>query len=182
MIGSVHFSAGGEVLPTYVLDMVGNLIRCSAEGAADSLIPYAVELVTPADEVGAPRPWSITPEAVISRVKEVAKLVPGIESAYPHWTVPVTAQPFSAPVGTEEDEGTILQAIELLPEVDDEAATSLRQMLAVHGVYPLPVSGQFNADFHQACSGEICVGEVVKVADGWFSNMKVYRKALVRSA
>nr|QNI17724.1 hypothetical protein [Pseudomonas aeruginosa] len=90
--------------------------------------------------------------------------------------------PFAPQVETDETEESIIQAIDMLPGLDEESAKAVRETLAIHGIHPIPVSGNYNENLHQARAGEICVGGVVKVADGWFSNMKVYRKALVRSA
>ncbi|MDU7559226.1 MAG: hypothetical protein E7K65_15465, partial [Pseudomonas sp.] len=90
--------------------------------------------------------------------------------------------PFAPQVETDESDESIIQAIDMLPGLDEESAKAVRETLAIHGIHPIPVSGNYNENLHQARAGEICVGEVVKVADGWFSNMKVYRKALVRSA
>ncbi|HCH0555874.1 hypothetical protein [Pseudomonas aeruginosa] len=182
MIGSLHFQINEESVPCYVLDMAGNLIRRAAVGSPLTLIPYAVELVTPAAEVIAPRPWSITPETVMSRVTKVAPLQPEVGRAYPRNSVEQILMPFAPQVETDESDESIIQAIDMLPGLDEESAKAVRETLAIHGIHPIPVSGNYNENLHQARAGEICVGEVVKVADGWFSNMKVYRKALVRSA
>lgn len=182
MIGELFFEDRGQLLAAFILDLQGNLVRRSLNGSAGALLPYAVELVTPAEEVSSPRPWSITPEAVISRVNQVAQLQPKVLEAYPGRVVQKMSLPFAAPVDSSETEASIFQAIEILPGLDEETAKTVRETLALHGVHPLPVFGTFNEEIHQAQAGELCVGEVRKVADGWFSNMKVYRKALVRSA
>lgn len=182
MIGALHFVVDGVVHPCYVLDMAGNLVRCSQDGSPQSLLPFATEMVSSSDEVSSPRPWSITPQAVISRVNEVAQLQPKVLEAYPGRVVQKMSLPFAAPVDSSETEAAIFQAIDVLPGLDEDTAKTVRETLAIHGVHPLPVFGTFNEEIHQAQAGELCVGEVRKVADGWFSNMKVYRKALVRSA
>lgn len=182
MIGELFFEDQGQLVAAFVLDLQGNLVRRTLTGPRDALIPYAVEVVTPADEASSPRPWSITPEAVISRVNQVAQLLPNVLKAYPDRVVQKMSFPFAAPVDTSETVESILQAIDVLPGLDEETARTVRETLAIHGVHPLPVFGTFNEAIHQAQAGELCVGEVRKVADGWFSNMKVYRKALVRSA
>ncbi|EKB9387769.1 hypothetical protein ACQ1XD_004738 [Pseudomonas aeruginosa] len=182
MIGSVHFVVEGQIVPSYVLDIAGNLIRRTATGSPHSLIPFAVELVTPAAEVNAPRPWSITAETVMTRVAKIASLMPDVITAYPGEAIQLMTMPFAARVETNETDESIMQAIDMLPGLDDEPAKAVRETLAIHGIHPIPVRGSYNEHLHQARAGEICVGEVVKVADGWFSNMKVYRKALVRPA
>ncbi len=132
MIGALHFVVDGVVHPCYVLDMAGNLVRCSQDGSPQSLLPFATEMVSSSDEVSSPRPWSITPQAVISRVNEVAQLQPKVLEAYPGGVVQKMSLPFAAPVDTRETEESILQAVEILPGLDEETARTVRETLAIH--------------------------------------------------
>lgn len=182
MIGEVFFDHHGISRPAYVLDCLGNLVRCSARGDADSLIPFAVELVSATSEILAPFPWTVTIEAVLSRVEFVARARPKLLSAYPGLSIIQSPWPFVHHIGLIEDESLVWQAIDAFPTLPDSQARVLTDKLAENGIFQIPVLSTMNGALHEAAGDGICVAPIAYVAPGWMSSMRVYRRALVRSA
>lgn len=182
MIGEVFFDHHGVSRPAYVLDCLGNLIRCSARGDADALIPFAVELVTAASEILAPFPWTVTIKAVLSRVEFVAHAHPKLRSAYPGLSIIQSPWPFVLHIGLIEDESLVWQAIDAFPTLPDSQAKVLSDKLAENGIFQIPALPNMNDALHEAAGDGICVAPIAYVAPGWMSSMKIYRRALVRSS
>ncbi len=182
MIGELFFSSKGGPHPVYVLDCLGNLVLCSGEGAGDALIPFSVELVTSAADLKNPFPWTITIEGVLSRVEFVAEALPQISSLYPGRMLQQAEHPFVSPGALKEDLRVVDEAISIFPDLPAEQAALLRDKLAENGVFEIPYCSTFNASIHEAVGDGIFVSPISYVSAGWMSNMKVYRKALIRSA
>lgn len=182
MIGDLIFSTNGVSRPAYVLDCFGNLVRCSAEGAPDALIPFAVEMVSTESELRHPHPWTITLEQVVSRMEFVAEALPQIFSVYPNGRLLQAEHPFMVPVPLIEDVSIVEEAIRLFPDLPPDLASSLREKLAENGVFEIPYTSAFNANIHEATGDGIFVPPITYVSTGWSSSMKVYRKVLIRSA
>ncbi|MDF9778822.1 hypothetical protein [Pseudomonas baetica] len=182
MIGDLFFSSSGCPYPAYVLDSLGNLVRCSGEGAGDALVPFSVELVSTAADLRNPFPWTITVEKILSRLEFVAEALPHIASLYPGSTLSQAEHPFVNPGALKEDLRVVDEAISIFPNLPAEQAVLLRDKLAENGVFEIPYCSTFNANIHEAVGDGIFVPPIAYVSAGWMSNMKVYRKALIRSA
>jgi hypothetical protein len=182
MIGDLYFSTSGVSRPAYVLDCLGNLVRCSADGAPDTLIPFSIEVVSTESELRHPHPWSITLEQVESRMSFVAEALPEILSVYPHGKLLQADYPFMMPVPLIEEETIVEEAIRLFPDLPPDVASSLREKLAENGVFEIPYIKVFNPNIHEATGDGIFVSPITYVSTGWCSSMKVYRKVLIRSA
>lgn len=182
MIGELFFSANGAPQPAYVLDCLGNLVRCSAEGTSDALIPFSVELVSSAADLRNPYPWTITIEEVVSRLDFVAEALSQISSLYPSRQLQQAEHPFVSPGALKEDIGVVDEAIRIFPNLPAEQATLLRDKLAENGIFEIPYCSTFNANIHEAVGDGIFVPPIAYVSAGWMSNIKIYRKAMIRSA
>ncbi|MHC5194947.1 hypothetical protein ACYSUW_14430 [Pseudomonas frederiksbergensis] len=182
MIGDLFFSSNGNPYPAYVLDCLGNLVRCSGEGASDALIPFSVELVSKAADLLNPFPWTITIEEVVSRLEFVAEALPHISSLYPNGKLRQAEHPFVISVALKESLAVVEEAISFFPTLPAEQAAMLRDKLGENGIFEIPLCTTFNANLHEAVGDGIFLPPIEYVSAGWMSNMKVYRKALVRSA
>lgn len=182
MIGKIFFEENATVHPAYVLDCLGNLVRCSSKGDSKSLIPFAVELVSKASELKAPYPWTITVEKLLSRINFVAEARPTIISAYPGYNIPMMTLPFVPHRSLIEDEDLVFEAIKAFPSLPPEQRSVLQGKLEENGVFQIPLVGAFARSLHEASGDGICVAPISYVTAGWMSSMKIYQKALVRSA
>ena len=179
MIGQVVFSAANRVFPSYVLDGLGNLIRCGGDDPS-GLIPGAIELVSTAASLANPQAWTITVLAVEKRLQEVAGIMPAVRAAYPDFKIRSSAYPFAARLPCHEDDASILEALDAISRHGDEACQDVIEYLNKLGIFRLPRTSRFNTAIHSPAEGEVIGDQVVTLADGWYSFMKVYRKAVVR--
>lgn len=182
MIGQLFFVAESKPQPAYKMDLLGNLIHCTAAGPKEGLVPYGVEVVSSAVELAFPYPWTITIEAVLERIRLVAQSHPETTEAYPGMKLTRAQYPFVVHVELAESEDLVMQAIEILPNLTGEDATAVREQLEAAGVFEIPATETFSDLIHEAAGEGLCVPPIKYVAAGWMSSMKVYRKALVRSA
>lgn len=182
MIGELCFNFAGKWWPAYRLDLSGNLIRCSATGPAAGLIPFATTMVTSADDIECPRPWTLTPEKVLERLASVEKHFDEVRSAYPDLQISKANVPFVPHVGRTEDDAAILEALNMYPALGSEEAATLSEALRDSGVFPIPAIEVFSDAIHEVVNGGISVPPLRQVAVGWMSCIKIYRKALVQSA
>lgn len=182
MIGTVVFTVDSHVHPSYCLDSLGNLIRCDESGPGQGLVPFGVELVSPASELENPFPWTVTISAVLERLTFVSLTQGAVRLAYPDLQLLMVTAPFVPHLTVSEGEDVVLQAIDLLPSLSAADSVAVREQLAANGVFEIPVSTNFNARFHEATGAGLSVPPIEYVTAGWMSSMKVYRKALVRSA
>jgi hypothetical protein len=182
MIGELYFTSNGSARPAYLLDCLGNLVRCSAEGNPDSLIPFAVSMVASASDLSHPYPWTDTVEKIVSRLEFVADALPQISSLYPANKLQKSEYPFVQPKEPDESSAVIEEAIGCFPDLSSDQAAIMRGMLAENGVFEIAYSQTFNANIHEATGDGICVAPIAYVSTGWMSSMRIYRKALIRSA
>ena len=71
MIGTLAFTRDGQVYPTYVVDVTGNLVRCTSEALrAGSLIAGATEVVATAGELANPS-HSVVNEPLLVSVNKI---------------------------------------------------------------------------------------------------------------
>ncbi len=179
MIGEVLVGS----LAAYRLDAAGNLIRLSARGNPNALIPYAVDLVTPQAEMIHPMAWTVAPEMVIARMQTLPRtmaLENEISTVIVTNKLPTAAFPFVPPAQSQETDETIEQAIELMDSLSlgDPARLDLEQVLNTCGVYRIPRTPAFCEGIHIRAK---LVDSFEYVSDGWMSSMRVYRKSVVRS-
>ncbi|HCF2447088.1 TPA: hypothetical protein NIA45_004757 [Pseudomonas aeruginosa] len=179
MIGQVVFSAANRVFPSYVIDGLGNLVRCGGDDPS-GLIPGSFELVSTASSLANPQAWTITVEAVEKRLHEIADLMPAVRKAYPDLKISSSAYPFAARLPCPEDDASILEALDAIARHGEEATQDVITYLNKLGIFKLPRTNRFNAAIHSPAEGEVIGDVVVTLADGWYSFMKVYRKAVVR--
>ncbi|RMM39551.1 hypothetical protein QO021_30090 (plasmid) [Pseudomonas amygdali pv. lachrymans] len=182
MIGAVIFSVNDNVHPSYCLDSLGSLIRCDESGPEEGLVPFGVQLVSTAEELANPFPWTLTISAVLERLTFVARTQDDVKRAYRGLQLASTTSPFVPHIHVSESEDVVIQAIDLMPSLTAADALAVREQLAATGVFEIPVCTNFNASFHEATGAGLTVPPIEYVTSGWMSSMKVYRKALVRSA
>lgn len=182
MIGTIFFVSSARNRPAYCLDVLGNLIRCNPSGPTEGLVPCGVELVSSASELISPYPWTITVEAVIERLEFVAGCRPEVRDAYPGLALPVLRYPFVPHIVVSEPDDLVMQAIEILPTLSGGDAITVREQLEASGVFQIPATETFNELIHEVTGEGLSVPPIRYVAAGWMSSMKVFRKALVRSA
>lgn len=182
MIGALVFTVNGNVHPSYCLDSLGNLIRCAESGPEQGLVPFGVQLVSSADELANPFPWTVTISAVLERVTFVSRTQSDVKRAYQGFQLLSATAPFVPHIPVAEGDDVVIQAIDLLPGLSSADADAVRQQLSANGVFEIPVSNSFNARFHEATGAGLSVPPIEYVTAGWMSSTKVYRKALVRSA
>jgi len=179
VIGQVVFFAANRVFPSYVLDGLGNLVRCGGDDPS-GLIPGSSELVSTAASLANPQAWTITVAAVEKRLNEVAGLMPVVQKVYPNLKVGSSVYPFAARIACPEDDASILEALDAIARHGEEATQDVITYLSKLGIFKLPRISRFNAAIHSPAEGEVIGDQVVTLADGWYSFMKVYRKAVVR--
>jgi len=182
MIGELTFQDATCSKPAYCIDLLGNLVRCSSAGPEQGLIPFAIELASAADELACPFPWTLTIDAVVERIALVSETQASTRAAYPRSKLETSAYPFVPHIEVTEDEQLILKAIELFPTLTGENAIAVREQLEAIGVFMIPAVDVFSPTIHEAAGDGLTVPPIKTVTAGWMSSMKVYRKALVRSA
>ncbi|MGP0171188.1 hypothetical protein ACSVIJ_04820 [Pseudomonas sp. NCHU5208] len=182
MIGDLVFVHGTKPKPAYLLDCFGNLVRCSAEGNPEALLPYSVDLVSTSSELLNPNPWTITVESLVSRIRFVAEASGEILDAYPGVEIPRINYPFVPRAMRHEDDEVVEQALDLLPTLSGQDEQGLLAMLREVGVHQIPHAERFVSTIHEAAGGSLTAPPLEEISAGWISNSKVYRKAVVRSA
>lgn len=182
MIGELMFQHDGHTYPAYQLDALGNLIRCNGSGPKGGLVPFGIELVSSAAELASPNPWTLTLQKVLERIAFVAPARSDTVEAYPGLQLAQAEYPFVPHLPVIEDEGLILQAIEIFPSLSGDDSLTILEQLGANGVFPIPRTATFFDELHEAAGEGVCIPPIKCVTAGWMSSMKVYRKALVRSA
>lgn len=182
MIGAVIFSANDNVYASYCLDSLGNLIRCDESGPKQGLVPFGVQLVSTADELSNPLPWTVTVSAVLERLTFVAQTQEDVKRVYRGLELVSATAPFVPHISVSEAEDVVIQAIDLLPGLSVADGLAVREQLAANGIFEIPFIAKFDPGFHEATGAGLSVPPIEYVTAGWMSSIKVYRKALVRSA
>lgn len=182
MIGELMFQQDEHTYPAYQLDALGNLIRCNGSGPRGGLVPFGIELVSSASEMASPNPWTLTVEKVLERIAFVASARRDTVELYPGLQLAQSKFPFVPHLPVIEDEDLILQAIEIFPSLSDEDALAILEQLGANGIFPIPRTATFFNELHEAAGEGMCIPPIKCVTAGWMSSMKVYRRALVRSA
>lgn len=181
MIAELLFTNDAQPHPAYVVDCLGNLVQCRLESFREGeLIPGSESLVSTAAERGSRKPWTITVEDVEARMSSVETLVPGLIAVYPNLAVPKSVFPFAPKVHCDEPDVRILEAIDLVTKLGEQDAGPVVLELGKIGVFKIPRMTSFNAAIHDPAEGAILGDEVETLADGWYSHMKIFRKAVVR--
>lgn len=181
IIGELCFRVGNDVLPSFVVDCSGNLVRCALDShRAGELIKGAFELVSTAEELANPLAWTITIDRIEDRLASLISLMPQLRRAYPRLKVQVSEFPFAPKAKTTEPDVTVIEAIDFIAKHGDIESAEVIEYLSTIGVVRIPRIHSFNAAIHEPADGAIPGDTVETLADGWFSSMKIFRKSVVR--
>lgn len=182
MIGEVLFHVAGKPRLAFCLDGVGNLLRLSAEGRPDTLIPYAVGIESLAVNLSHPVPWTISTDQILKRLRFLpSTLIAGTEVELVLRTSQLTqaSYPFVPASEYADDDEQIEAAIQMwesLPD-DDERKTLIEVAMVESGLHRIPrISSYFEGVHIKTKPSEAF--EVI--SDGWMTCRKVYRKSVVR--
>lgn len=166
---------------SYCLDAAGNLLKLDLTNQGQGLIPYAVELVSTAEDLAHPKPWT---KSVADAVNEV-RFVPhphvvGTLAQQVHETRKLTraAYVFVPPATDHPLDEQVMELIDLYDEVPEghEGRNEIVQALDTVGIHLIPLIKEFRAELHDGKS----TGPISSYTKpGWLSHCKVYRKALV---
>lgn len=164
---------------SYCLDAFGNLIRLQLGQHHDALIPGAVEIATPAQELAYPLPWSLSIDDAVREIRFVPRThVAGTVAERIHETGVIPQSPYvfvprSIDFAKDEHVAEMIEIYDQLP-VDHEGRRQIIEALEAVGVQQIPFISRFLPVLHNGTiSGEITHYK----AAGWISNQKVYRKA-----
>lgn len=166
---------------SYCLDAAGNLIKLDLNNKGEGLIPHAVELVSTAEDLAHPRPWTKTVDDAVNEVRFVPHPhVAGTLAQKVHETRKLSRVPFVfvPPVSDTPMHEQVIELIDLYDEVPEghEDRAEIVQALEGVGVQLLPLISDFQAELHTGKS----TGPISSYTKpGWVSHSKVYRKALV---
>jgi hypothetical protein len=181
MLGALLFASADQVCPCYVIDSNGSLVRCSMQSHRHGeLIPGASLVVSTATELASPLAWTITTEMVETRLAGLVDLMPVLREAYPELKVPTSPFPFAPKIDCPDSDEMVVAALDMVAKHGEVETAPVIEYLNQVGIFKIPTSNTFNAAIHEAAEGVILGERVEVLADGWYSHMKVFRKAVVR--
>lgn len=166
---------------SYCLDAAGNLVKLDLTCQEHGLIPFASELVSTADELAYPRPWTKSVADAVNEVRFVpSPHVAGTLAQQVHESRKLPRAPyvFVPRVSEQPQDNHVLELIDLFDElpVGHEGRQEIEKALADAGVQLIPLISEFHAELHAGKQK----GQILSYAKpGWLSYSKVYRKALV---
>ncbi|HDS1721796.1 hypothetical protein NPS53_09805 [Pseudomonas putida] len=166
---------------SYCLDAAGNLIKLDLTNQEHGLIPFASELVSSAEDLMHPRPWTKSVTEAVNEVRFVpAPHVAGTLAQQVHETrkLPRAAFVFVPRVTERPQDNQVVELIDLYDELPEghEGRQEIVKALSDVGVQLIPLIGEFHTELHAGKSkGPI----LAYTKPGWLSHSKVYRKALV---
>lgn len=169
------------ILFSFCLDAAGNLIKLDLNKKGAGLIPYAVELVSTAEDLAHPRPWTKSIEDAVNEVRFVPHLhVVGTPAQKVHETRKLSRVPFVfvPPASEIPAHDQVVELIELYDEVPEghEGRAEIVQALEGVGVHLLPLVRDFHPELHTGKSA----GPISSYSKpGWLSHTQVYRRAVV---
>lgn len=166
---------------SYCLDAAGNLIKLDLNNKGQGLIPYAAELISTAEDLAHPRPWTKSIEDAVNEIRFVPHPhVAGTLAQRVHETRKLAraAYVFVPPVQDPPAHEQVMELIDLYDELPEghEGRREIVQALESVGVQLTPLISEFHAELHTGkTTGKI--SSYTKA--GWLSHNKVYRKAMV---
>ncbi len=182
MVNKLFFEAGNELLCSYVVDALGCLVLRSGEGNPDSLIPYAMALATPADELAHPFPWSITEEKVLGMMvglPDHVRSAPSVSAVIEQTRLERFGFPL-VPLSAEHAHDTELEAglklMDTLPAGSVEIS-QLEDLLKRGGLIKIPRIDRYVSEIHIRTN---VAGPFQVISDGWMTSMKVFRRSVVQ--
>lgn len=166
---------------SYCLDAGGNLIKLSLGRHPDALITDSDELVSSAEDLAYPKPWTKTVADAINDVRFVpAAMVVGTHAEQIHTKGSLPHSPFIfvEPVEATAKDEEIIQMIDLyedLPE-EHEGRIKIEAALKSVGIVQIPVLPTHSPALHEPTQATKIAGYS---SQGWISHKRVYRKATV---
>ena len=166
---------------SYCLDATGNLIKLNLNHKGGGLIPFAVELVSTADELAYPTPWIKSVTDAVNEVRFVPRPhVAGTLAQQVHETskLPRAEFVFVPPTTVTPVDEQVMELIDLYDELPEghDGRGEIVQALDSEGVQMIPLISMLHSELHTGKT-EGTISSYTK--PGWLSNSKVYRKAQV---
>lgn len=184
MVGDVFFNVGGKNHFGFCLDAAGNLIRLSAKGRPDNLIPYAVSIESTATDLMNPKPWTLTVAKVLERTQLLPSTIIAGSDFEPLRSSGIIRQaqyPYVPDSEFSDTDEQIEQAIgiwEGLAE-SDPLKSKIESAMLASGLSRVPRLKMYFEGVHIKTKPS---EEFVVISDGWMSCSKVFRKSVVRCA
>lgn len=182
MINEVIFRVGPITKLAFCLDAEGNLLRLSAEGSPDTLIPYAVGIESSASDLMHPKPWTIRVEQIIQRLRFLpSTLTDGsdAEAVIKTGLLPEANYPFVPASEFSDSDEQVEAAIQTWDSLADDhpMKAKIEAAMVASGVRRIPRLPRYVEGVHIKTKPS---DEFEVVSDGWMSCKKIYRKSVVR--
>jgi len=182
VVGDVFFKIGGTSRFAFCLDATGNLLRLSASGRPDSLIPYAVSVESTAMDLRHPRPWTVTVAKILERLQFLpSSLITGTdaEPVLASSSLPQANYPFVPPSQFSDSDEEIEKAIHMWEGLadGDELKTKIEAAMLASGLCRIPRLASYFEAIHIKTKPS---GDFAVISDGWMSCSKIYRRSVVR--
>tara|TARA_Y100000296_G_scaffold85010_1_gene119864 strand:+ start:3688 stop:4257 length:570 start_codon:yes stop_codon:yes gene_type:complete len=181
-VNKLYFDTSSGVLCSFVIDAMGSLVLRSETGEPDALIPFAETLVSPADELEHPFPWTVTETSVIELMRalpESVKKEQRISAVLEAGRLERFAFPFVPGASEKAHESEIEAGLDLMDSLRADSAEiqQLKDLLERVGLVRIPRMERYIEDIHIRTSGS---GAFQVVSDGWMTSMKVFRKSVIQ--
>lgn len=182
MVGDLFYKVGGKTHFGFCLDASGNLLRLSADGRPDTLIPYAVSVESTALDLIHPKPWTITVAKVLERFRLLpSSLIAGtdLESVLRSKTIPQAQYPYVPLSQFSDSDEQIEKAIEMWEALadGDPLKAKIEAAMLASGLSRIPRLATYFERVHIKTKPS---EDFAVISDGWMSCSKVYRKSVVR--
>lgn len=181
-MNKLYFDTSTGVVCSFVIDALGSLVLRSEAGEPSGLIPFSVAVVSPAEELSHPFPWTVTEAQVIELMRalpDCIKSEQSVGSVLEKGELERFAFPFVPSASEKAHDSEIEAGLELLdtlragsPEIQE-----LRGLLERGGLVQIPRIGRYIENIHIRTSDS---GTFQVVSDGWMTSMKVFRKSVIQ--
>lgn len=166
---------------SYCLDAAGNLIKLDLNNQGQGLIPFAIELVSTAEDLAHPRPWTKSIADAVSEVRFVPHPhVAGTLAQQVHETKKLARARYVyvEPVTEPPQDAQVFDLIELYDELPNghEGRIEIEEALAAVGIQLIPLIQELHSELHSGKSDGLISSYK---RPGWVSHSRVYRKAVV---
>ncbi|WGK63511.1 hypothetical protein QAO71_17230 (plasmid) [Halopseudomonas sp. SMJS2] len=181
-MNKLYFDTGSGVLCAFVVDATGSIVLRSEAGEPDALIPYAVSMVSPAEELAHPFPWTVTEAQLVElmlALPEQVKKGQSVGSVVGKGELERFGFPFVPGASEKAHDSEIEAGLELMDTLpsDSPEIQQLKDLLERGGLVQIPRIERYIEDIHIKTSDS---GSFQVVSDGWMTSMKVFRKSVIQ--
>jgi hypothetical protein len=182
VVNKLCFDAGGQTTCSFVIDAMGCLVSRSEAGDPGTLIPYAVEVVSSANELAHPFPWTITEAQVLGLMQglpDAVKREPCVGSVIDKGELERFGFPLVPSANEQAHDSEIEAGLELLDSLPAGSVDMLQleEILRIGGLVKIPRTDRYIETIHISTSAS---GPFHVVSDGWMTSMKVFRRSVVQ--